>query len=119
MDKVTRRLICLQTHAVNIYNPQELLAQVKPDKLPTGDFNQIYIVEEILADRKCKTGRSYSLLFLADVVRLLPVTIDNVLSVREKFPLLSLDNILSAWSHEPHPRDDWGSLSTSGRNSLV
>jgi len=55
MDKVTRRLICLQTH-VNIYNPHELLVQVKPDKLPSGDFNQIYIVEEILTDRKCKTG---------------------------------------------------------------
>mgnify|MGYP003642029312 FL=1 len=119
MDKVQRRLICLQTHAVNIYNPHELLVQVKPDKLPTGDFNQIYIVEEILAGSKCKTLRSYSLLFLTDVVKLLPVTIDNILSVREKFPLLSLDNILEAWSHETHPHDDWGSLSTSGRNSLV
>ena len=119
MDNVARRLICLQTHAVNIYNPRELLVQVKPDKLPTGDFNQIYIVEEILADDKCKTGRSYSLLFLADIVRLLPVTVDNVLRVREKFPLLSLDNILAAWSHESHPHDNWGSLSTSGRNSLV
>ena len=118
MDKVSRRLICLQTH-VNIYNPRELLVQVKPDNLPIGDFNQIYIVEEILTDAKCKTGRSYSLLFLADVVRKLPVTIDNVLSVREKFPLLSLDNILEAWSHEPHPHDNWSSLSTSGRNSLV
>jgi len=119
MDNVARRLICLQTHAVNIYNPRELLVQVHPDKLPTGDFNQIYIVEEILADDKCKTGRSYSLLFLSDVVRLLPVTVDNVVSVREKFPLLSLDNILEAWSHESHPYDNWGSLSTSGRNSLV
>ena len=119
MDKVTRRLICLQTHAVNIYNPHELLVQVKPDKLPSGDFNQIYIVEEILADVKCKTGRSYSLLFLDDVVSRLPVTIDNVLHVREKFPLLSLDNILAAWSHKSHAQDNWGSLSTSGRNSLV
>ena len=119
MDNIARRLICLQTHAVNIYNPRELLVQVNPDKLPTGDFNQIYIVEEILADVKCKTGRSYSLLFLTDVVKRLPVTVDNVLSVREKFPLLSLDNILAAWSHESHPHDNWGSLSTSGRNSLV
>ena len=114
MDKVLRRTICLQNHDVNIYNPDEFLEHVKKSFLPKGEFNQIYIIEEIQVDTNCKTGRSYNLLFLEDVVSLLPVNIENVKITHETFNTLSLDNILTAWSRSAHPNDNWGSLATIG-----
>lgn len=113
METVPRRDICVQNHWVNVYNPVELLG-MHIKNIPKSKFNRFYVVEEIKIDKRCPTGQSYKILFLQDVVENLPLNANTYLEVKEYFPEVSKDNILSTWSQKLKIKDDWDSLKQAG-----
>ncbi len=113
METIPRRDICVQNYWVNVYNPVELLG-TNIKNIPKSKFNRFYNVEEIKLDKRCPTGRSYKLLFLGDVVENLPLNSNTYLEVKEYFPSVSKEDILSAWSQKLKVQDDWDSLKKSG-----
>jgi hypothetical protein len=86
MNIVPRRKICLQTHEINVYNPEELFLSLDEDLLPIDEHKHHYIVEDILYNNDiCPNGISYTLLFLSDLLSSLPINIQNINLVKNIF----------------------------------